>query len=120
MTVEEKRKLAVGYLVTHKEEMPEVSIHLFEKLEQYDTSASNTYRAIQEAKKSISDLSAKMQSLTGSIGTIVDLISENIPEDKVEEWSAKFDPQIDQLAIQDKSKAPNISVVGAATPKILP
>jgi vacuolar-type H+-ATPase subunit I/STV1 len=119
MTVEEKRKIAVGYLVTHKDEIPEASAHLFDKLEKYDTSASNTFKAIQEARKSIADLNSQMQTITGSIGAIVDLIGETIPEDKVNEWSAKFDPQMAQSIMQDKPKAPNISVVGTATPKII-
>jgi len=118
MSVEEKRKLAVGYLVTHKEDAPEGTGYLFSKLEQYDASAANTYKAIQEAKKSISELSNQMNTITGSIGAIVDLIGDSIPDDKVDEWSGKFDPQMGQQP-QDKPKAPNVSVVGTAAPKII-
>jgi hypothetical protein len=118
MQDEEKRKLAVGYLVTHKEEAPEGTGYLFSKLEQYDERASNIYKAIQEAKKSISELSGQMQTISGSIGAIVDLIGESVPDDKLDEWSGKFDPQMGQQS-QDKPKAPNVSVVGTAAPKII-
>lgn len=118
MLMEEKRRLAVGYLVTHKEEAPKEVGYLFTKLEQYDERASNTYKAIQEAKKTISELSGQLQTISGSIGAIVDLIGESLEEDKVEEWSMKFDPPTGQQ-VQDKPKAPNVSVVGTAAPKII-
>ena len=47
---------------------------------------------MEEAKRSLAHLQSNMEQLNGSIYSIVELISEDLPKDKIQGWAEKFEP----------------------------
>ena len=88
----QKSSIAVAYLIKHKEEWPESTVRFFNKLQFYEKSASNILGAMEEAKRSLAHLQSNMEQLNGSIYSIVELISEDLPKDKIQGWAEKFEP----------------------------
>ena len=88
----QKSNIAVAYLIKHKEEWPESTVRFFNKLQFYEKSASNILGAMEEAKRSLAHLQSNMEQLNGSIYSIVELISEDLPKDKIQGWVEKFEP----------------------------
>jgi len=87
----EKAKIAVAYLIKNKEEWPDGSERFFQKLEGYEKSASIIFGAMEEAKKSLMELQSKAEQLNGSIASVVELISEDLPKEKIHGWAEKFE-----------------------------
>jgi len=87
-----RAKVAVAYLIQHKEERPEGSELLFEKLEKHELSMRSIMAAIEQAKSSLRELKSKSEQTVGAIESIADIIAETLPEDKVKEWIEKYEP----------------------------
>ena len=87
---QDPRRLAVAYLLSKKDERPDGLGKLFGKLEQYETSLKDIMEAGQQAEKTLHELGIKREQLFGSINSVTELILDDLPEEKCEEWSRKF------------------------------
>ena len=119
--IEDKRKYAVGYLLTHKNEIPQnLGIErFFSKLESYDNSIGATISALNSARQSVSELSSQLNKLSGSIDAIVGVIAESLPEEKLDEWSSKFEISEEMKKAMNIPNAKSKTVVGTVPPKII-
>ena len=88
----QKAKIAVAYLAKNKEERPEGMDKAFSKLEQFEISMREIMTAMNEARQAIKELQVRADQMYGSMEGIVELIAEDLPEDKVNEWCAKYEP----------------------------
>ena len=88
----QKSRIAVAYLIKHEEEWPEGTSRFFNKLKGYEKSSETIFGAMEEAKRSLVQLQSNMEQLNGSIYSIVELISEDLPKDKIQGWAEKFEP----------------------------
>ena len=112
----QKSSIAVAYLIKHKEEWPESTVRFFNKLQFYEKSASNILGAIEEAKRSLAHLQSNMEQLNGSIYSIVELISEDLPKDKIQGWAEKFEPPImnsDMVTKNTPVESQDVDMAGA-------
>ncbi len=90
-----RAKLAVGYLIRHREEVKDLGLDkFFDKLNKYEKSMSEIMNASEAAKKSLSELQARSEQMYGSITSVVEIIAEEIVSEteKVNEWCSKFEP----------------------------
>lgn len=83
--------LAVGYLIKAKDERPENTERFFKKLDEYEISISETHAAINEAERSLRELKLQSNHMFGAVGSISELIAEDLPKDKIMEWALKFE-----------------------------
>lgn len=101
-----KKRVAIAYLVAHIDEVPQDLAKLFAKLKGYESGVTNTTRALQEAKKSIQALQEQFKELLVSVNTVVEMIADDIPEDKVLGWCEKYEPQKNQNTVVTTPKQP--------------
>jgi len=92
LPIEKRRLIAVSHLVREKSERPEDTAKLFQKLETTERAAAQTNSAIQQAEASLNELSSNFMRTIGSLQTITELIAEMLPEEKIDEWCAKYVP----------------------------
>jgi chromosome segregation ATPase len=103
----QKAKIAVAYLMKNKEDRPAGLEKLFSKLEKYELSMREIMNAINQTKKSLEELDQKGDQMLGSIESIAELISEELPVEKVNEWCEKYElPDGIPANIQMAGKAP--------------
>lgn len=114
---EQKSLISISYLLTKPELWPEESKKFFEKLIDYDKTASNIQASINQAKKSINDLQSQFHQTVGSITAISNIIADYIPEEKFEEYCIGFDLP-GQLSQPENKNVP-IDMAGS-TSKTLP
>jgi hypothetical protein len=116
----QRKLVATAFLMSRPELRPEGSQMLFTKLEAYDASGRNVSSAIHDAQKSIQQLRQQMNQLVGSINTITEIIAEQLPDDKIQEWCMAYnlDEQLPKAAEAIKGKeTPDIA---GSTAKNLP
>lgn len=95
LTQEQRVKMAVAYLLRHKDERPEGLEGFFKKLEVCEESARATNMAIGKSREALSHLETKFYHLMGSIDTLSELISEQLSleaENNVQAWCEKYQP----------------------------
>jgi len=91
MNQKQAASIAVAYLVKHKEEAPKEAHKLLEKLVNYENAAKKTQMALRQAEEAINQLQVQDANIFGSISTVVELIAEDLPKDKVLEWCEKYE-----------------------------
>ena len=89
---ENRKHLAVAYLIRNESERPAETVELFKKLMTAETAAAETNKAIRITEESLNELGAKFNQAIGSLQTITELIGDLLPEEKVLEWCAKYEP----------------------------
>jgi len=89
---EKKKVIAVSYLIRAKEERPEGTEKLFEKLAGLEKSANDTNAAIRNTEVSLNELNSRFMQIMGSLQTVTELIAEMLPDEKVNEWCDKYEP----------------------------
>jgi len=114
--------VAVAYLANHIEEAPDECKKLIKKLNEYEKSAQKINMAMKQAEASINALQNQGANLFGSISTIVELIADDLPEDKVFEWCEKYElPEGVELPKELPSQAPlNEPDIAGGTSKVIP
>ena len=93
---EERRKIAVAYLVRNTEEQPENTKKLFIKLGACEGAAERTNIALSKANEAVSQLQNKFYQILGSIDTLSDLVVEeliSVDEDTIIKWCESFRPR---------------------------
>lgn len=100
LSSDQKAKLAVAYLVHHRQEVPEELQRFFDKLQQYEDSTKDVMVAMREAENSLQELSSNFEQLKGSINAVVDLVANELNEDIVSRACAKYEmpPMSPQMA----------------------
>jgi len=88
-----RKRVAVAYLVAHMDEVPADLSKMFVKLKAYEASVTTSHQAIQEAKKSIQSLQEQFKELLVSVNTVVEMIVDGLPEDKIGEWCKNYEPE---------------------------
>jgi len=117
-----KKRVAVAYLVAHMDEVPGDLTKLFTKLKGYETGVMNANGALKQAKQTIQTLQDQFKELLVSVNTVVELIADELPQDKVAEWCDKYEQPKDPVQAQPPVQAkvePTIDMAGA-TAKTLP
>ena len=84
-----EKRMAVAYLVQVKEERPGGLDKFFNMLDKYENLMRELVSAVQEAEKSLNELYKKREQMFGSITSIVDMIVDELPDDKCMEWASK-------------------------------
>lgn len=89
----EKRKfMAVSYLIREEKERPEGTEKLFEKLTKLETAATQTSSVISATEQSLAELNQRFMQTLGSLQTITELIADELPKEKIQEWCEKYTP----------------------------
>lgn len=91
MSIEQKKNLAVSYLIRNEAERPEATKALFGKLVIAEGAAANTSKLITQTEESLNELGAKFNQIIGSLQTITEFIGEELSEDMVTELCAKYE-----------------------------
>jgi len=89
-----KKRAAVGYLVQNKSKIPDGLEKFFDKLSRYENSLKDIVKAGQEAERTLNELNSRREQTFGSIASIVDIIADELPDDKCLEWSEKFEAPV--------------------------
>jgi len=95
LTHEQRVKMAVAYLLRHKDERPKDLDKFFKKLETYEESAKATNMAIGRGREALGHLETKFYHLMGSIDTLSELISDELileAENDIKVWCEKYQP----------------------------
>ena len=98
--------IAVAYLLDAEDERPEGTERFFKKLDEFQVSIAETHAAINEAEKSLRELKLQSNHLFGAVGSISELIAEDLPEDKIIEWAEKFEPPKQNRPMSNKRTVP--------------
>ena len=93
MKPEHRAKMAVAYLMRHRDEIPENLKRFFNKLWQYEDSLKNIVMGMQEAEAALAEFQTQHQLTAGSINAVVGLIAEDLTdENQILEWCRKYEP----------------------------
>jgi len=113
LDIEKLSRIAVGYLLQHEDLRPVGTEKLFAKLIKYNDSMEGIMQAIEQAKRSVREMQTKAEQMFGSIESVVELIAEELPKDKVTEWCNKyeFSPKMTSMIKQRKR---DVDVAGSA------
>jgi DNA repair exonuclease SbcCD ATPase subunit len=101
----QRKMVATAFLMDNPDQRPETSNRFFGKLEAYDATARKINEAMKQAQKSIQDLRKQLDQIVGSINAVSNLIFEELPADKIQEWCMQFD--LDQAnKVEEEVKQP--------------
>lgn len=87
---EERRGIAVAYLMSHKDERPAGTEKLFAKLEQSEHAAKQFNYAMSQAQQTIASLESEFGQALGSIKTLISLIADDLPDEQAQIWCEKY------------------------------
>ena len=84
-------KKAVVYIFEHIDECPDSMKSMRDKFAKYDESIRSVDKQLIDAEAVIRTLTPKREQLIGAANAVIEIAADMIPEDKVEEWSLKYD-----------------------------
>jgi len=119
----QKARIAVAYLIKAKDERPEGLDKFFDKLSLYEKSMTEIMSAIKEAQNSIIELNRNHDQLLGSINSVVEIVSEELPKDKIDGWAKKFEMPMINPKTNDKTdlkKTESIDMAGSTSKQAEP
>ena len=97
--------IAVAYLLSNKESQPENLKSMFLKLESYDTTAREIQNNLKQHQKAMQSLRSSMDQILGSITTVSEIIGDQLPKDKVQEFCALYTPPNEVLSEMQNTPA---------------
>ena len=98
VTVEEKRKMAVAFLIRNEGEQPEGTQAIFAKLMGHERDAAAINQQMEQARRALDELAIQLDKKIGSIEGIADVITDMLPEDKLDEWAEGYESIMQQQA----------------------
>jgi len=117
MDSEKKSRLAVAFLIANPGERPEGTGKLFEKLAKHEVSMNTMTAKMEEHKQQMQSLHDQLNNVGGAVSAIVELVAEDLPEDKVQEWCEKYELPTQNPGMPGQNEMPNAgnkSMAGAA------
>ena len=112
--IPDPRRQSVIYLMNNPSEIPSGLEKFFEKLKKCEQSIKEIVQAGQQAERTLNELGARREQMVGSIDSIAEIIIEELPKDKCEEWSKKGADIIKQFSMAGPSKTQNVGEVDLA------
>ena len=106
MNPKQVANIAVAYLMDAKEERPEGTERFFKKLDEFQIAIAETHAAINEAEGSLRELKIQSNHIFGAVGSMSELIAEDLPKDKVIEWALKFEPPKQNRQMRSRQTVP--------------
>jgi len=104
------------------DEVPSDLSKLFTKLKGYEAGVMNTNNALKQAKQSIQELQNQFKELLVSVNTVVEMIVDDLPNDKIAHWCEKYeakDPNAVVTTPPVRAKTEEVDMAGV-TAKTLP
>jgi len=111
-----KKRMAVSYLIQAKDERPEGLEKFFNTLDKYEGLIRELISAIQEAEKSLNELYKRREQMFGSITSIVDMVIDELPDDKCIEWAEKCNIPATDPSMPGRGpvkQSPNVDMAGS-------
>ncbi len=93
---EERRRIAVAYLVKHSSDRPESTKGYFDKLKILEETCGRLNMAISKGQESIAQMQNKFYQSMGSIDTLSELVAECLSEidiKTIDKWCEEYTPK---------------------------
>jgi len=116
--LEQRSMIAVSYLMENPELQLEDQKVLFQRLYNYDQNASRIKDAINQANRSIKELSPKFEQAVGAITAVAGIIAESLTAELVEKYCLAHDIKM-PMQNQSQNVKPELDMAGS-TAKDLP
>jgi len=97
LSSKQKAEYAVAYAYQHKIEI-EGTKNLIARLATYESKVQELVVAHKAAKEAIEHVEKEVSNLDVAIGTVVGLIADEIPEDKIKEYCLAYEDNKNEVA----------------------
>lgn len=111
-----EKRISVAYLMKAKDERPAGLDKFFDKLAVYENSMRELMDAKAQAENSLNEIYRSTEQMFGSINSVVEIIAEELPDDKVVEWASKYKPPVADPSMpggREVKRADPVDIAGA-------
>ncbi len=114
--LDRQKRMAVAYLAKNEDERPGGLEKFFKKLNDYNGFLRDVMMATKEAESSLNELYARKEQIIGSITSVVDMVVDELPDEKCIEWASKYNEPIADPSMPGSTqmkKAEGIDMAGS-------
>jgi hypothetical protein len=70
-------------------------------------------RAIDQSRKAIKEMEVRADQMFGSMESVIELISEDLPKDKIDEWCEKYNLPVPPPNMKIPKAEPELDIAGS-------